>query len=232
MKNKVNKTTVLVAKSDRLLCDFICEFVKEEGLNLIGQAFKGIDAFKLLIEKSPDIVIVGAELSGLQGVDLAAYIHDNNMTTKSILFSRDKSEAMLLKAEQYKVSGILFFDDGREEFSACIHSVINGNIYRSPQFEKIGIQITQMENRKKDGRAFLKQNLSPIELKVLWLVSQHLSVKQIGEKLFISYNTVTNHQSNIRKKLKIKGHGSLLQYALSLRERLIEVNGQVWIKPE
>jgi DNA-binding NarL/FixJ family response regulator len=232
MQIKTTETTVVVAKSDRILCDFICEFIKEKGLHLVGQAHKGADAFKLLIEKSPDIVILGSELSGLQGIDLVAFIHDNNMATKSILFSRDKSEAMLMKAENCGVSGILFFDDSLQEFSACIHSVLNGKTYRSSQFEKMSFQMTRLENCHKDGREFLNQNLTYSELKVLWLVSQHLTMKQIGQKLFISYNTVTNHQSNIRKKLNINGHGSLLKYALSLRERFVEANGQVWLRPK
>jgi DNA-binding CsgD family transcriptional regulator len=76
------------------------------------------------------------------------------------------------------------------------------------------------------------QTLGKIELKVLWLVSQHLSIKQIGEKLFISHHTVNNHQSNIRKKLNINGRSSLLKYALAIKDRFIEANDRVWIKPE
>lgn len=229
---KNEKPTVLVAKSDNLLRDLLCGYVKQKGLHLIGQAITGIEAFKLLVEKSPNIVIVGAELSGLQGVDIAAYIYENNLSTKSILFSKDKSKAMLSKAEQYKVSGILFFDDGQAELSACIDSILNGNNYRSPQVEETRLSLTEIDEHQKERNGIPVQKLSPIELKVLWLVSKHLSIKQIGERLFISHHTVNNHQSNIREKLTIKGHGSLLQYALSIKDRLIEANGQVWMKPE
>ncbi len=230
---KKEKLTVIIAKSDKLLCDLLCGYVNEKGLTVIGQACTGLDAFKLLIEKSPKIIIVGAELSGgLQGVDIATYICENSLSTKLILFSKDKSQAILAKAERNNVSGILFFDDGQAELSDCIDSILEGNIYRSPQVEKVLSQSMNTCEYQKEIGSILYSKLTPVELKVLWLVSQHLSVRQIGEELFISHHTVSNHQSNIREKLAIKGHGSLLQYALSIKDRLVEANGQVWIRPE
>lgn len=231
MKNKLSDIKVLVAKSDKLLCDFICDFVTEKGLTLVGQASKGADALKILEEQTPDLIIVGADLSGFKGLDLVAYIHENNMPTQSILFSRDKSESLITKAQEYDISGILFFDDGQKEFFACLHSILNGNNYRSPQFERIKTQ-ADLKNLKRGKKPSMIQNLGKIELKVLWLVSQHLSIKQIGEKLFISHHTVNNHQSNIRRKLHINGRSSLLKYALAIKDRFIEANDRVWIKPE
>lgn len=72
--------------------------------------------------------------------------------------------------------------------------------------------------------------LSQSEQKVLWYVSQLKSVREISELLFISPNTVNNHEANIRHKLNISGANSLQQYALSVRDMLSFANGIVELK--
>ncbi len=62
--------------------------------------------------------------------------------------------------------------------------------------------------------------LSRTELKILWHVAQYKSMKQVAESLFISPNTVNNHLAKIREKLNLKGTKVLLQYALSIKDKL------------
>lgn len=72
--------------------------------------------------------------------------------------------------------------------------------------------------------------LSQSELKVLWYVSQLKSVKEIAELLFISPNTVNNHEANIRHKLYLHGANSLQQFAQSVKGMLFLQNGVVELK--
>lgn len=76
----------------------------------------------------------------------------------------------------------------------------------------------------------LLSNLSKAELKVIWYVSQLKAQKEIANLLFISPNTVNNHEVNIRHKLSFNGRNSLQRYSLNVKDRLIFVDGVIKLK--
>ena len=231
MRKKLNIPSVSVAKTDRLLCEFLCDFVRSHDFELIGPAVNGIEAAALLNDRSPDLMIVGADLDGIRGIDLAAYINQENLATRLILFSRDKSSELVSKAEQFHVAGLLFADDGLQELRKCLESVVRGQTYRSPQAVAVLCSAAPANGAMcfKYYAALLL--LSKTELKIIWWTSQHLSIKEISEKLFISGRTVINHQASIRQKLNLKGHGALVKFALSVKDELVHADGVVWLRP-
>jgi DNA-binding CsgD family transcriptional regulator len=64
------------------------------------------------------------------------------------------------------------------------------------------------------------ENLTATERRVLRLISEIKTSKEIGEHLHISYKTVENHRSNICTKLEIHGSHSLLKFAIENKEVL------------
>ncbi|WP_116107938.1 LuxR C-terminal-related transcriptional regulator [Lewinella sp. IMCC34191] len=59
-------------------------------------------------------------------------------------------------------------------------------------------------------------NFSRREMDVLKLVAEGCSSQEIGERLFISYNTVCTHRKNLMKKAGVRGTVDLLRFARSL----------------
>lgn len=228
MKRNRAKIKCIVAKSDKLLRDFICIFIEEKGIELVGKAENGIDTIKLMLDNKPDLLIAGAELQGISGPDLSVWIRQHELKTKVIIFSRIKSPTLVECYSENKLDGLLFFDDGVEEFSLCLDAVLMGKSYISEEASKFRISdgFSKQRDRAK------QPSFSPTELKVLWELSLHLSIKQIAEKLSVSPNTVNNHLANMRQKTKLKGAHSLLKYALSIKHRLIEVDGSVWFRQD
>lgn len=211
MEEENERKTVLIVKSDKLLNELLCEFVKSEGLTLIENVFKGADAIPVLKEKIPDLLIAGMEMEGQNGIDLTFKVQEDKLPTKTILFSRRKNFSIVKMAFYLKVNGFLFYDDGLDEFSKCIKTVLSGKSFMSTGVEQF-LRTSRDELKREKS---LKKDLTPTELKVLWYVSQHLSIKQIAERMYISPHTVNNHLSNIREKLGLRGRGSLLKYVLS-----------------
>jgi DNA-binding CsgD family transcriptional regulator len=56
--------------------------------------------------------------------------------------------------------------------------------------------------------------LTPAERRVLRLISQYKTTKEIAEALFISPRTVESHRASITQKLGLRGSHSLMRYAL------------------
>ena len=64
--------------------------------------------------------------------------------------------------------------------------------------------------------------LTPSEKKILRLISDGLSSKEIGDVLSIHYRTVENHRTNMCRKLNIEGANALARFALQHRSALHE----------
>lgn len=229
MKAYKVKTKCIVAKTDKLLSDFICNFVKEKDLELVGRAENGIDAIKLLLETKPDLLIVGDELSGISGLDLAAWIKHNKLQTKTIIFSRNKSSILVDGYKDQKINGLLFSDDGLDEFSCCLDFVLQGKSFMSKQAGEILKKSAAKCEIFNNGK---HRNLTAAEIKILWHLASHMTIKQIAESLSVSPYTINNHMANVRQKLKLSGHHSLAKYALSIRHKLMEVEGTVCFKQD
>jgi DNA-binding CsgD family transcriptional regulator len=64
--------------------------------------------------------------------------------------------------------------------------------------------------------------LTPSEKKILRLIADGLSSKEIGDSLSIHYRTVENHRTNMCRKLNIEGANALARFALQHRSALHE----------
>jgi len=113
------------------------------------------------------------------------------------------NRAMLLGAKAYLIKDLPL-----EELELCITEVGKGNTY----FSKM-MQAQMLMNNEEDKDDLLKI-LTFAERKILELIAQQKSSKQISEQLFISEKTVGSHRRNIVKKLNIPaGNNSLSIWA-------------------
>ena len=62
--------------------------------------------------------------------------------------------------------------------------------------------------------------LSPAERRILYLIAQGETTREIAKALFISPKTVENHRLNIADKLDVHGQNALLRFALQHRGEL------------
>ncbi|MGH9941135.1 MAG: LuxR C-terminal-related transcriptional regulator, partial [Pyrinomonadaceae bacterium] len=63
-------------------------------------------------------------------------------------------------------------------------------------------------------------DLTPAERRVLRLIADDKTSKEIAAELFISHRTVENHRANICQKLELKGSHALLKFALAHKSEL------------
>jgi DNA-binding CsgD family transcriptional regulator len=68
----------------------------------------------------------------------------------------------------------------------------------------------------------LTSNLTPTELRIMRLIAQGKTSKEIGSELSIHYRTVENHRTSMCRKLELEGEGAnaLLRFALQNKNLL------------
>ena len=69
------------------------------------------------------------------------------------------------------------------------------------------------EKRMSQRPTFQLPELTEREKEVLLLICQELTMKEIGQRLFLSENTVRNHRVNIMEKVGVNNIVGLVKYA-------------------
>jgi DNA-binding NarL/FixJ family response regulator len=151
----------------------------------------GIQATKLILEKTPDIRI------------LALSMHSNK---------RFISE--MLKAG---AAGYILKESSRDDFLNAIRTVASGDIFLSPKVASI--VVGEYVRLLKAGEGKTVPEISPREMEVLKLLVNGYNTKAIAAELRISKNTVDTHRRRILDKLDCQNVAELTR--LAIREGLI-----------
>lgn len=103
--------------------------------------------------------------------------------------------------------------------SADIRVVAAGHHFISPSISGYLVNRSARSTTLSEQTPSLK-NLTPTETRILKLIAEHKTSKEIAEQLFISYRTVENHRNSICHKLGIHGSNALIKFAVEHRYEL------------
>ena len=119
--------------------------------------------------------------------------------------------ALLNTAVDLGVKGFIVKDAAVEEIVGCIKAAAAGRSFFSPMLTDRLLSRQEVSLAKK---------LSASERRVLSLVAEAKTNKEIGELMFISIRTVEHHRSSICSKLGLTGKNALLIFALAHKSEL------------
>ncbi len=115
--------------------------------------------------------------------------------------------------------GYLLKDSATSDIVAGVRSVASGHHYISPSIS--GYLVNRSVRRNAPGeKAPGLGSLTPSERRILKLIAEHKTSKEIAEQLFISHRTVENHRHSICQKLGIHGSNALVKFAVEHRGEL------------
>jgi DNA-binding NarL/FixJ family response regulator len=191
-------------------------------LHVIAEAVDGDDALKKMIELEPHVAILDIDMPGTNGLAVAREATARKLNTRIIFMTFHSDEDLMRAAMDVGGKGYLLKGTETDEIAAAIRAVALGRTYISSTMAAVLLkQKTEMPG---GGQTPDIGILTPTEKKVLRLIADGLSSKEIGDRLTIHYRTVENHRTNMCRKLNIEGANALARFALqhrtSLHERL------------
>jgi DNA-binding CsgD family transcriptional regulator len=62
--------------------------------------------------------------------------------------------------------------------------------------------------------------LTPTERRILLMIADYRTSREIGEALHVSYRTIQTHRTNICMKLELRGNHALMKFALDHKAHL------------
>jgi len=163
--------------------------------------------------------VLDVNLPGLNGFEIARKLQDKNLPTRIIILTMHKDEATCNRALDVGAKGFVLKENAVEEILKAIATVADGGHYLS---STISGYLVRRRNRaealaaKKPGL----EDLTKAERRILKLVAEKKTSREIAAELFISPRTVEAHRANICDKLALTGSHSLLQFALENRSAI------------
>ncbi len=192
---------IVIADDHTFLLKGLNEYLIASGLNVIGMAHDGTQALQLIIDESPDLAILDVEMPYLSGFGVAEICKAKGMSTKIVVLSFHKETQFVTEAKSLGIAGYVLKEDSTNEILECIEAVANGGTYFSKQLRKAQDSV--------DGQGLVSE-LTPSERKILRLIAQNQSTKEIADTLFVSERTIEKHRSNIVSKLNLSGQSNSL----------------------
>ena len=182
---------------------------------LVGQAGDGKEAIELLERIRPDIAVVDIAMPLMDGLDVIRTASARSLECDFIVLTMYKEEEYFKEAMDLGVKGYLLKESASSDLLQCLNSVAAGKHYISPAMSDYLL----LASSRQGGEATI-QSLSPTERRILKLIAENKTSKEIAEELYVSFRTVQNHRAHICEKLKLEGYNKLLQFALEHKSLL------------
>ncbi|PQJ79564.1 response regulator transcription factor [Polaribacter porphyrae] len=142
------------------------------------------EGLKYILEKEPDLVMLDVEMPKLSGLEIADEVGKRIANTKIIFFSAYSHYA--IKAIKASVFDYLL----------------------KP------VSIDELKESLQRFKTKYKINLNEREIEIIREMSNGLSSKSIGDKLFISKHTVDTYRRAILEKTECQNTAELIKYAV------------------
>lgn len=193
----------------------------DPSLELLGQAADGATALSLILEHQPDLAILDIDMPKMNGLELAREIERRKLFVAVAILTIYREEDMFNAAMDAGVRGYILKETAAVDLLDAIKTMAEGRYYFSPILSDYLIARNQRARDLLKARPSLA-DLTPSERRILRLVSQNRTSKEIADELSVSIRTVETHRRNIASKLGIHGTHSLLKFALEHRGPLAD----------
>jgi DNA-binding NarL/FixJ family response regulator len=188
--------------------------VIEEGshFQIVAEASDGEEALRLILAAKPGIAVVDIDMPRLNGLEMVRAIRKLELPVATIFLTVYKEEDMFNAAMDLGVKAYVPKENATDDILAALESVSRGESFVSPSMLEIK---TRRSNRVQQLLLSKPQidDLTPAERRVLKLIAEDRTTKEIADLLGISARTVENHRLNICQKLNLHGSHSLLRFA-------------------
>ena len=191
----------------------------ESDFKVIGEACDGEKALEQIKALSPEVAILDISMPKLDGLAVADIVHEEDLPVKIVLVTMYREEKLFKKALEAGVKGYVLKDSAAIDIISCLNAVAAGENYTSPELTTYLIKRVREVDTALTPQSSL-DSLSDTERRLLSLIADCKTNKEMAQELFISVRTVETHRNNICKKLNVHGSHALMKFALDHKDHL------------
>ena len=189
-----------------------------EDVQIVGEASNGNECVKMLAKLKPDILLLDLRMPEKDGLGVLEEINFDSTPTRVIVLTAAEDDRDVVRAMRLGARGVVLKQSASDLLLKSIRKVHDGEIWLDNRMT--AEVIDAFKKSAEAGQRREKPLLSEREKEIVQLVAQGFRNREIGEKLFISEQTVKNHLHNIFDKLGVSDRLELALYAI--HHRLID----------
>ena len=187
----------------------------EPDIQIVGEAADGGEALSMVKELLPDIAVLDIGMPKIDGIGLLTEFERERIAIKVIFMTMYRERKLYDRGLELGLCGYVLKDSASSDLIEAIRTVAAGERFVSPDLLSYFT-----ENRSRSGEVKTpSEQLSVSEMRILSLIAEYKTSREIADTLFISPRTVETHRTNICNKLGLQGRHALMKYALSRLEQ-------------
>jgi DNA-binding NarL/FixJ family response regulator len=217
MKDKIR---ILIADDHPIFRQGLRQVVeKDPQIQVIAEAENGEAAVALIQNHQPDIALLDLDMPRLDGFAVLRRLRDISLATRVIILTMHEDELHFNEALDSGAQGYLVKDSAAADVVRAIQAVAAGQRYISPTLSTFLFDRTQRAATLSAQQPAFRL-LTATERRVLALLADYKTSKEIAAQLGVSTRTIENHRANICVKLELRGIHALVKFARDHKSEL------------
>jgi DNA-binding NarL/FixJ family response regulator len=187
----------------------------EDDIEVIGEAGTAESAIARIPALKPDVAVLDVRLPDGNGVDVCREVRSRLPALACLMLTSFTDDDALFDAVMAGASGYVLKQIHGSDLVGAVRTVASGQSLLDPQTTAAMLARLRDQATKKDPLAALTDQ----EHRILELIGDGLTNRQIGERMFLAEKTVKNYVSNLLAKLNMQRRTQAAALAARLKDR-------------
>ena len=186
-----------------------------DGIEVVGEAGTAEEALRRVPAVRPDVAVLDVRLGDGNGIDVCRELRAENSELRCVMLTSFDDDEALFDAIVAGASGYILKEVRGADIVNAVRRVAAGESLLDPRATAMVIE--RLRNPKPADERLA--GLSDQERKILALLADGLTNRQIAEHMFLAEKTIKNYVSNLLLKLGMNRRTEAAVYAARLAER-------------
>jgi two-component system, NarL family, response regulator DevR len=187
----------------------------EEDLTVVGEASTAEEALERIPQTKPDVAVLDVRLGEGSGIEVCRDIRSAHPEVACVMLTSFADDEALFASIMAGAAGYVLKQIRGADLVAAIRRVAAGESLLDPAVTARVLERLRRPQPEPDPLA----SLSPQERRILDLIAEGKTNRQIGESMFLAEKTGKNYVSHLLTKLGMERRSEAAAYAARLEER-------------
>jgi len=169
-------------------------------VEIVGEASTLSDARRLVPALAPDVLVLDVELPDGSGLDLCRDLKTLSPATRALVLTSVESEQTIVAAMKSGAVGYLLKQVEGTSLLSAVRTIARGHSLVDPSLARRMVDWMGQSSQAPDELAALTEQ----QLRILRLLAEGLTNREIGARLYLAEKTVKNHVTRILAKLGVQ----------------------------